>query len=250
MAFSGQARTFRYVIRHPRIGRSCASDAPRSRSRLSSWAEKNRIPLKDAVAMVAGALPYGRRLYLDGQDHNFSARALAPLLCRVSACRSQLTRLVSSAGADVMPLPFTEPFDIWPLESCGRSSILLGMLVRLNRMVQYSQTHFDASFGALSDATRRGVLEQLGRADASITALAERFHMTLTGMRKHVGVLEQAGLVSTEKVGRVRTCKLGLRGLEEEAACDREVSPALGRALRRVGHCCRGIETQGESKWT
>jgi DNA-binding transcriptional ArsR family regulator len=76
----------------------------------------------------------------------------------------------------------------------------------------------NASFGALSDATRRGVLEQLGRADASITALAERFHMTLTGMKKHVGVLEQAGLVSTEKVGRVRTCKLGLRGLEEEAA--------------------------------
>ena len=88
----------------------------------------------------------------------------------------------------------------------------------LNRMAQYSQTHFDASFAALSDATRRGVLEQLGRADASITALAERFHMTLTGMKKHVGVLEQAGLVSTEKVGRVRTCKLGLRGLEEEAA--------------------------------
>jgi len=91
-------------------------------------------------------------------------------------------------------------------------------VVILNRMVQSSQTHFDASFGALSDATRRGVLEQLGRADASITALAERFHMTLTGMRKHVGVLEQAGLVRTEKVGRVRTCKLGLRGLEEEAA--------------------------------
>ena len=88
----------------------------------------------------------------------------------------------------------------------------------LNRMAQYCQTHFDASFGALADATRRGVLEQLGRADASITALAEKFHMTLTGMKKHVGVLEQAGLVSTEKVGRVRTCKLGLRGLEEEAA--------------------------------
>ena len=85
-------------------------------------------------------------------------------------------------------------------------------------MVQYRQTQFDATFGALSDATRRGVLEQLGRADTSITALAERFHMTLTGMKKHVGVLEQAGLVSTEKVGRVRTCKLGQRGLEEEAA--------------------------------
>lgn len=83
-------------------------------------------------------------------------------------------------------------------------------------MVQYIP--LDASFGALSDATRRGILEQLGRSDASITALAKRFHMTLTGMKKHVGVLEQAGLVQTEKVGRVRTCKLGLRGLEEEAA--------------------------------
>jgi len=85
-------------------------------------------------------------------------------------------------------------------------------------MVQYSQARFDASFAALSDATRRGVLVQLGGADASITDLADRFHMTLTGMKKHVGVLEQAGLVTTEKVGRVRTCKLGLRRLEEEAA--------------------------------
>jgi DNA-binding transcriptional ArsR family regulator len=85
-------------------------------------------------------------------------------------------------------------------------------------MVQYDQTRFDASFAALSDATRRGVLEQLGRADASITDLADKFHMTLTGMKKHVGVLEQAGLVTTQKVGRVRTCRLGLRRLEEEAA--------------------------------
>src|SRR3978361_2195842 len=85
-------------------------------------------------------------------------------------------------------------------------------------MVQYSPARLDASFGALSDATRRGVLEQLGRADASITELADKFHMTLTGMKKHVGVLEQAGLVVTRKVGRVRTCKLGLRRLEEEAA--------------------------------
>ena len=88
----------------------------------------------------------------------------------------------------------------------------------LNRMVQHSRTHLDASFGALSDATRRGVLEHLARADASISALAERFAMTLTGMKKHVGVLEQAGLVSTEKIGRVRTCRLGQRGLENEAA--------------------------------
>src|SRR5580698_6444071 len=85
-------------------------------------------------------------------------------------------------------------------------------------MVQYTRACFDASFAALSDATRRGVLEQLERDDASITELAERFHMTLTGMKKHVGVLEQAGLVTTKKVGRVRTCKLGVRRLEEEAA--------------------------------
>jgi DNA-binding transcriptional ArsR family regulator len=88
----------------------------------------------------------------------------------------------------------------------------------LNHMVQYMRTSVDASFAALSDATRRGVLEHLGRADASITNLAEKFHMTLTGIKKHVGVLEQAGLVTTEKVGRVRTCKLGPRQLEAEAA--------------------------------
>src|ERR1044072_1586229 len=85
-------------------------------------------------------------------------------------------------------------------------------------MVQYMTTRLDTSFAALSDATRRGVLEQLGRADASITDLAGKFHMTLTGMKKHVGVLEQAGLVTTKKVGRVRTCKLGPRRLEDEAA--------------------------------
>lgn len=85
-------------------------------------------------------------------------------------------------------------------------------------MVQYSAPHLSSSFAALSDATRRGVLEQLGRSDASITELADKFHMTLTGMKKHVGVLEHAGFVTTEKVGRVRTCKLGLRKLEEEAA--------------------------------
>ena len=88
----------------------------------------------------------------------------------------------------------------------------------LNLMVQYSTTHLDASFAALADATRRGVLEQLGREDASITQLAERFHMTLTGMKKHVGVLEQAGLVTTEKVGRVRTCRIGQGALDEAAA--------------------------------
>ena len=87
----------------------------------------------------------------------------------------------------------------------------------MNHMVHY-QARLDSTFAALSDVTRRGVLEQLSGSDASITDLAQRFHMTLTGMKKHVDVLEQAGLVTTEKVGRVRTCKLGLRRLEEEAA--------------------------------
>ena len=85
-------------------------------------------------------------------------------------------------------------------------------------MVQYTPARLDASFAALSDATRRGVLERLGRSDASITDLAEKFRMTLTGMKKHVGVLERAGLVTTEKVGRARTCKLGTRRLEQETA--------------------------------
>jgi DNA-binding transcriptional ArsR family regulator len=85
-------------------------------------------------------------------------------------------------------------------------------------MVQYSPGRLDASFAAISDATRRAVLEQLGRGDASITDLADKFNMTLTGMKKHVGVLERAGLVRTAKVGRVRTCRLGVRRLDEEAA--------------------------------
>ncbi len=85
-------------------------------------------------------------------------------------------------------------------------------------MVQYYQTHLNDSFAALSDATRRGILERLGQGDASITELAGSFQMTLTGMKKHIGVLERTGLVTTEKVGRVRTCKLGPRRLEEEAA--------------------------------
>ncbi len=88
----------------------------------------------------------------------------------------------------------------------------------LNHVVHYLPGHFNTSFGALADATRRGVLEQLARGDASITELADKFEMTLTGMKKHVGVLEDAGLVTTEKIGRVRTCRLGSRRLEEEAA--------------------------------
>jgi DNA-binding transcriptional ArsR family regulator len=82
-------------------------------------------------------------------------------------------------------------------------------------MVQYASADLDASFAVLADVTRRGVLEQLGRAEASITELAKKFDMTLTGMKKHVGLLEEAGLVITEKVGRVRTCRIGPRRLDE-----------------------------------
>lgn len=85
-------------------------------------------------------------------------------------------------------------------------------------MVQFRDTQLDESFAALSDATRRGILERLAQGDASITELAEKFRMTLTGMKKHVAVLEKAGFVVTEKVGRVRMCRLGPRRLEEEAA--------------------------------
>jgi DNA-binding transcriptional ArsR family regulator len=104
-----------------------------------------------------------------------------------------------------------QTFECWLLHPASSYAIL-------NPMVQYARARLDASFAALSDATRRGVLEQLGRSDASITDLAKKFHMTLTGMKKHVVVLERAGLVVSEKVGRVRTCKLGTRRLEEEAA--------------------------------
>src|ERR1700710_1481785 len=112
-------------------------------------------------------------------------------------------------------------------------------------MVQCDRTGFDASFAALSDATRRGVLEQLGRTDASITDLAEKFHMTLTGMKKHVGVLEQAGLVTTEKVGRVRTCTLGLRRLEEEAAWIEKYRQLWDARFDELGQVVGGLKRKG-----
>ena len=85
-----------------------------------------------------------------------------------------------------------------------------------NHMVQY-HNRLDASFGALADATRRGVLVQLAQADASISDLANTFRMTLTGMKKHVSILEDVGLITTTKVGRVRTCRLGARAFDDEA---------------------------------
>ena len=95
----------------------------------------------------------------------------------------------------------------------------------------------DRSFAALSDATRRGIIDRLGRGDASITSLAQTFEMTLTGMKKHVLVLERAGLVVTQKIGRVRTCRLGKRGLTVEAewiAARRALFEARFEALDHV----------------
>jgi len=83
-------------------------------------------------------------------------------------------------------------------------------------MVQQSQ--IDRTFSALADPTRRQLLERLGRGSASISELAEPYEISLTGMKKHVSVLEDAGLVSTEKVGRVRRCSLGPRRLEDVEA--------------------------------
>ena len=100
-------------------------------------------------------------------------------------------------------------------------------------MVQYSRT-LDSAFGALSDPTRRGILERLGRSDATISDLADEFDMTLTGIKKHVGVLEDAGLVTTEKVGRVRTCRLGPRQLDDEAEWIAEYRRMLEGRLNRL----------------
>jgi len=127
-----------------------------------------------------------------------------------NCCRTPVVPVKRSAPSGTTAVE-TQPAVRLPLHAGPMRPIL-------NHMVQYSRARLDASFAALSDATRRGVLEQLGRSDASITDLAEKFHMTLTGMKKHVGVLEQSGLVTTEKLGRVRTCKLGPRRLEEETA--------------------------------
>ena len=101
-------------------------------------------------------------------------------------------------------------------------------------MVQYS-SRFDASFGALADPTRRGILERLGRADAGISELASAFDMTLTGVKKHVQVLEAAGLVASEKVGRVRRCRLGPRRLDAEAAWIAAHRRAIEGRLDRLG---------------
>jgi DNA-binding transcriptional ArsR family regulator len=92
----------------------------------------------------------------------------------------------------------------------------------------------DRAFAAISDPTRRGILGRLGKGDASISDLADLFDMTLTGVKKHVGILEEAGLVTTEKVGRVRTCRLGPQRLEAEAAWMRRYQDMVNARLDRL----------------
>jgi DNA-binding transcriptional ArsR family regulator len=111
-------------------------------------------------------------------------------------------------------------------------------------MVQRSD-RLDSAFAALADATRRGVLERLGRGDASISDLAGAFDMTLTGMKKHVRVLEDAGLVTTEKIGRVRHCRLGPRRLEEETEWIAQYQSMLEARYDRLGAFLE--RTQGDS---
>ena len=101
-------------------------------------------------------------------------------------------------------------------------------------MVQYSN-RLDQTFAAVSDPTRRGILQRLGQGDTSISDLAATFGMTLTGIKKHVQVLEEAGLVTTKKVGRVRTCRVGPRRLEEEASWIVKYQEMLEGRLNRLG---------------
>ncbi|SET71915.1 ArsR/SmtB family transcription factor [Stigmatella erecta] len=110
-------------------------------------------------------------------------------------------------------------------------------------MVQCS-SGLDAAFAALADATRRGILERLGQEDASISELAEAFSMTLTGIKKHVQILEAAGLLTTQKVGRVRTCRLGPRRLEAEAAWLHQYRQRVEERLDRLGEFLE--KTKGE----
>ena len=110
-------------------------------------------------------------------------------------------------------------------------------------MVQYPR-QLDTGFAALSDRTRRGILERIGRGNASISDLAANFGMTLTGIKKHVQILEAAGLATTEKVGRVRHCTVGPRRLEDETAWIARYQQQLEARLDRLGEFLE--RTQGD----
>jgi len=100
-------------------------------------------------------------------------------------------------------------------------------------MVQCQQ--IDRTFAALADPTRRSMLERLGQGSATITELAEPVGISLTGMTKHVRVLEEAGLVTTEKVGRARRCSAGPRRLEDIQTWTQMYRQMLDERLDRFG---------------
>src|SRR5215210_5033631 len=100
-------------------------------------------------------------------------------------------------------------------------------------MVQYSQ--LDRTLSALADPTRRSMLERLGRGSATITELAQPFGISLTGTKKHVRVLEDAELVTTEKVGRSRRCSLGAHRLDDVQAWTETYRRMLDERLDRFG---------------
>src|SRR4051794_41430142 len=110
-------------------------------------------------------------------------------------------------------------------------------------MVQYQP--IDRTLAALADPTRRDVLERLGRGSATITELAEPYGISLTGMKKHVGVLEDAGLVATEKVGRTRRCTVGPRRLEDVSEWIGGYPPKVGEGPHPVGGPLR--RTKGDT---
>ncbi|MBS1679434.1 MAG: helix-turn-helix transcriptional regulator [Actinobacteria bacterium] len=113
-------------------------------------------------------------------------------------------------------------------------------------MVQY-QDRLDRALAAISDPTRRSVLERLAGGPASISELADPFDISLTGMKKHVAVLEEAELVSTEKVGRVRMCRLGPRGLDEAQEWIEAHGRAMAARLDRLGTLLEN-DDQGEQR--
>src|SRR3954470_6987065 len=114
----------------------------------------------------------------------------------------------------------------------------------LNRVVQYSA--LDRTLAALADPTRRDVLERLGRGSATISELAEPYGISLTGMKKHVRVLEDAGLVATEKVGRTRRCTVGPRRLEDVSEWTGGYRQMLEERLDRFGDLLE--RTKGDTK--
>jgi DNA-binding transcriptional ArsR family regulator len=102
--------------------------------------------------------------------------------------------------------------------SCVEKQESLLLVVHGDAPIGALSPTLDGTFFALSDPTRRGILERLGRGPATISQLAKPFGLTINGVEKHVGILERADLVATEKVGRARQCRLGPASMAEATA--------------------------------